>query len=80
MIDKSLQHRPADPYTAKNKEEPSLQEKVDDLVYFVDKTKFCLFTTRTPDGLLASRCMALAAKVHNLSATITTSKFELLTS
>ena len=53
----------ADPYTAKNKEEPSLKEKVEDLVAFVDRCKFCMMTTATGDGLLASRCMALAGKV-----------------
>ena len=57
--------KPADPYTEKNKQEPSLKEKVADLNAFVDKTKFCLMTTQTPDGLLASRCMALAAKVSS---------------
>jgi len=54
----------ADPYTAKNIENPSLREKVEDLVHFVDKCKFCMMTTKTSDGLLASRCMALAAKVR----------------
>ncbi|KAJ9621596.1 hypothetical protein H2203_007083 [Taxawa tesnikishii (nom. ined.)] len=55
----------ADPYTQKNFEEPSLKEKVEDLVNFVDKSKFCMMVTRTQDGLLASRCMALAAKEDN---------------
>jgi hypothetical protein len=59
----NTQIRPADPYTAKNKQEPELKEKIEDLVAFVERTKFCLLTTRTQDGLLASRCMALAAKV-----------------
>ncbi|KAK5169119.1 uncharacterized protein LTR77_006428 [Saxophila tyrrhenica] len=54
--------KPADPYTEKNYQEPSLKEKVDDLAAFVDKCKFCMMTTKTQDGLLASRCMALAAK------------------
>ena len=53
----------ADPYTAKNIQDPSLKEKVEDLVSFVDRAKFCMMTTKTEDGLLASRCMALAAKV-----------------
>lgn len=54
----------ADPYTQKNLEEPSLKEKVEDLLSFVDKTKFCLLTTQVADSdLLASRAMALAAKV-----------------
>lgn len=55
--------KPADPYTAKNLQDPSLKEKIEDLAAFVDKTKFCLLTTKTTDGLLASRAMALAAKV-----------------
>jgi hypothetical protein len=58
----------ADPYTAKNKDEVSLQEKVEDLFTFIDKTKFCLFTTQAADSdLLASRAMALAAKVSYTS-------------
>ncbi|KAK6431314.1 hypothetical protein LTR95_012525 [Oleoguttula sp. CCFEE 5521] len=55
----------ADPYTAKNKDEPSLDEKVKDLTTFIDKTKICLLTTRTPEGKLAARAMALAAKEGN---------------
>jgi hypothetical protein len=56
----------ADPYTAKNKEEPSLKEKVEDLLTFIDNTKFCLLTTHVADSdLLASRAMAVAAKVGN---------------
>jgi hypothetical protein len=57
--------KPADPYTAKNIQDPSLKEKVEDLVRFVDRNKFCLLTTKTQDGLLASRAMALAAKVRH---------------
>lgn len=56
--------KPADPYVHKNLQEPSLKEKVDDLVAFVDKCKFCMMTTKTNDGLLASRCMGLAGKVR----------------
>jgi len=56
--------KPADPYTAKNKESPELKEKVEDLVTFIEKQKFCMMTTRVSTGLLASRCMALAAKVR----------------
>lgn len=55
----------ADPYTAKNKEDPSTKEKVDDLIEFVTKSKFCMMTTRIdPPGLLVSRCMAVAGKVR----------------
>lgn len=54
----------ADPYVAKNIQDPSLKEKIEDLVNFVDRSKFCLMTTRTDDGLLATRCMAVAGKVR----------------
>ncbi|RMX73663.1 hypothetical protein D0869_13376 [Hortaea werneckii] len=55
-------NKPADPYTATNIQDPGLKEKVEDLVNFVSRCKFCMMTTETPNGLLASRCMALAAK------------------
>ena len=56
--------KPADPYTATNKSEPELKEKVQDLVTFMDSCKFGMMTTRIgSSGLLTSRCMALAAKV-----------------
>lgn len=54
----------ADPYTATNKTEPELKEKVQDLVSFIESCKFGMMTTRIEStGLLTSRCMALAAKV-----------------
>lgn len=57
--------KPADPYKEKNLENPSLKQKVEDLLAFVDKCKFCMMTTRMPEkDLLVSRCMALAAKVR----------------
>ena len=59
--------KPADPFVAKNQEEPGLQEKIDDLVYFIDKNKFCMMTVKTSDGKLGSRCMALANKVSKWS-------------
>jgi len=56
----------ADPYTQKNlQSEVSLKEKVEDLVAFAEKQKFCMMTTRNESGLLVSRCMALAAKEGN---------------
>ena len=56
--------KPADPYTAKNKDdEQSLSEKIEALSNFVSANKFGMMTTRASDGLLVSRCMALAAKV-----------------
>lgn len=61
-----------DPYTAKNLEEPSVKEKVEDLAAFIDKHKFCMMTTRIADsGLLASRCMAVAGKVSLRSSSTT---------
>ncbi|KAM0718139.1 hypothetical protein Q7P37_006471 [Cladosporium fusiforme] len=58
-------NKPADPYTAKNIQDPALKEKVVDLQEFVDKSKFCMLTTKTADGLLASRAMAVAAREDN---------------
>jgi hypothetical protein len=56
--------KPADPYKEKNLEDVSLKDKVEDLVNFAEKSKFCMMTTRIADsGLLVSRCMAMAAKV-----------------
>ncbi|KAH7410369.1 bli-3 protein [Phaeosphaeria sp. MPI-PUGE-AT-0046c] len=58
--------KPADPYTQKNQDEPALKEKVEDLLKFIDNTKFCLLTTHVAhNDLLASRAMALAAKEAN---------------
>lgn len=56
--------KPADPYTEKNLQDPSLKEKVEDLSNFVGRCKFCMLTTSTGDGKLASRAMALAAQVR----------------
>jgi hypothetical protein len=57
-------NKPADPYKAKNMDDPSLETKVKDLVAFVDKCKYCMMATHTPSsGLIVSRCMALAGKV-----------------
>jgi len=60
-------NKAADPYKEKNLENPSLKDKVEDLITFMDKCKFCMMTTRIESsGLLVSRCMALAAKVCDL--------------
>jgi len=54
----------ADPYTQKNLDDPPVEQKVKDLVTFVEKCKFCMMTTHmASSGWLVSRCMALAAKV-----------------
>jgi len=59
-------NKAADPYKEKNLENPSLKDKVEDLITFMDKCKFCMMTTRIESsGLLVSRCMALAAKEGN---------------
>jgi len=55
--------KPADPYKAKNIDEASLTEKVEDLSSFISSSKFGMMTTRiASSGLLTSRCMALAGK------------------
>ncbi|KAF7558401.1 hypothetical protein G7046_g5763 [Stylonectria norvegica] len=54
--------KPSDPYKQANKEELSLQKKVDDLTEFINKSKFGMMTTVDSEtGNLVSRCMALAA-------------------
>jgi len=66
-----------DPYKQKNKEEPPLKEKVEDLVSFIERCKFCMMSTRTKDGLIASRCMALAGKVSDITINF---QFQVITS
>jgi len=59
-------NKSADPYKEKNLEEVSLKEKVEDLLAFINKTKFCMLTAQTSNSdLLASRAMALAGEEHN---------------
>lgn len=58
-------NKTADPYTAKNTQDPSLKEKVEDFTTFIDKTKFCLLTTKNGDDLLVTRAMAVAGKEGN---------------
>lgn len=54
--------KPADPYKDKNQEEPGVEEKIQDLTSFISKSKFGMMTTSAAgSGVLASRCMALAA-------------------
>ncbi|KAI9855441.1 MAG: BLI-3 blue-light-inducible Bli-3 protein [Vezdaea acicularis] len=57
----------ADPYKAKNLDEPNIKEKVTDLITFIESSKFGMMTTRQDStGLLVSRCMALAAKENGV--------------
>ncbi|CAN8102622.1 unnamed protein product [Discula destructiva] len=57
--------KPADPYTAANKDSTSLDDKVTTLADFVSTCKFGMMTTRdASSGKLVSRCMAVAAKEH----------------
>lgn len=54
---------PADPYKANNKDDPSLEEKIETLNAFVSSCKFGMMTTwNATSKLMASRCMAIAAK------------------
>ncbi|TID22231.1 U3 small nucleolar RNA-associated protein 22 [Venturia nashicola] len=58
--------KPADPYKAKNLDNASLKDKVEDLTAFIEKTKLCLMTTLVANtNKLASRAMALAATEGN---------------
>ena len=58
--------KPADPYKAKNLDEPSVKEKVEGLNNFISACKFGMMTTRiASSGLLVSRCMAVAGKVSS---------------
>ncbi|KAI9741415.1 MAG: BLI-3 blue-light-inducible Bli-3 protein [Claussenomyces sp. TS43310] len=54
--------KPADPYKAKNIDHASIKEKVEGLSDFISSCKFGMMTTRDSEGMLVSRCMALAAK------------------
>lgn len=56
--------RPADPYKQANADDPDLDNKVDDLVRFMQSCKFGMMTTHeATTSNLVSRCMALAATV-----------------
>ena len=56
--------KPADPYKEKNFDNPSLKEKVGDLIAFVENAKYGLLTTRiASSGLLVSRAMGVASAV-----------------
>lgn len=57
-------------YKAKNQDEPGVEEKIQDLTSFISKSKFGMMTTSAAgSGVLASRCMALAATVSRFSIT-----------
>lgn len=54
----------ADPYKAKNIDQPSLKEKVEGLSTFISNSKFGMLTTRIEGSkLLTSRAMSVAAQV-----------------
>lgn len=64
----------ADPYKAKNLDEPPLKEKIDGLVNFVTAHKFVMLTTKHEHSeLLVSRCMAVAATVSLIAPSQSTS-------
>ncbi|KAF8455288.1 hypothetical protein BDZ91DRAFT_801480 [Kalaharituber pfeilii] len=61
----STSSKPADLYKEANYDNSdiSLNERVEDLLNWIDTHKFCMMTTRQKDsGYLMSRCMALAAR------------------
>jgi hypothetical protein len=54
----------ADPYKAKNLDDAPVKDKAEDLVKFCTSCKFGMMTTRiAKNGLLVSRCMAIAGTV-----------------
>jgi hypothetical protein len=55
-----------DPYKAHNYEDLPLDQKINDLVSFVQGIKYGMLTTKLSNDsdLLASRCMALAGQVQ----------------
>jgi general stress protein 26 len=61
--DTKTDSKASDPYKSANMDDVSLEDKVKDLVTFVEKCKFCMMATRiASSGLLVSRCMALAGQ------------------
>jgi len=63
---------PADPYTVANRDDSAtLEDKIKDLVKFMDKCRFAMMTTRSmSNGALYSRCMALAATVRAVKSAV----------
>lgn len=60
--------KPADPYTSTNKDDPSIEQKFETLDKFITSRNFGMMTTRDfSSGKLVSRCMAVAAKVRELT-------------
>ncbi len=58
-------NKPADAYTAKNKEDVDIRQKVEDLVNFITECKFGMMTTKSAgSSRLVSRCMALSGTEH----------------
>jgi hypothetical protein len=63
-INTNTGNHPVDPYKTQNFEDPPLAQKIEELVEFITQVKFGMLTTKQSEGdYLASRCMALAAKV-----------------
>lgn len=61
----NITDKPADPYKAANKDETSLETKVEGLVNLITTCKFGMMTTHEANtDNLVSRCMALAATVR----------------
>ena len=64
-VETSSGSKPADPYTAKTKDDIPLSEKVSEFTNFIKTCKFGMMTTRIGDtGQMTSRAMALAATVR----------------
>lgn len=53
---------PVDPYKARGFQQPILEEKIQDLVHFINDLKYGMLTTKlsSDSDLLTSRCMAIA--------------------
>lgn len=67
-INTSTGNHTLDPYKTQNFEDPPLPQKIEELSEFISEVKFGMLTTHQSDGdYLTSRCMALAAKVTNLT-------------
>lgn len=59
---------PVDPYKARGFQQPILEEKIQDLVHFINDLKYGMLTTKlsSDSDLLTSRCMAIAGTVSHM--------------